>query len=86
MYEPLPGGRLRLVAVEYLVFADAWHAGNATPPVLMGQSFHYTGNPNRYGLPPFYALHVWAFKPNPHGTFVNWNPLVSCDRYTGPST
>lgn len=81
VYEPRPNGRMRLVAVEYLVFADAWHAVNETPPVLEGQVFHYTGSPNRYGLPPFYALHVWAWKHNAHGVFADWNPAVSCAAY-----
>jgi hypothetical protein len=77
------GGRLRLLGVEYVVIADAWHAQNPGPPVLMGQHFHYVGSPNRYGLPPFYELHVWAWKHNPHGMFVDWNPRVSCAEYTG---
>lgn len=81
VYEPQRDGGLRLAAVEFLVLAEAWDASHAMPPVLEGQSFHYTGSPNRYGLPPFYALHVWAWKHNPHGTFVNWNPNVSCDNY-----
>lgn len=82
VYEPLPGGRMRLVAVEYLVFADAWSgAGNTSPPVLMGQQFHYLGSPNRYGLPAAYILHVWAWKYNPNGMFSNFNPRVSCAYY-----
>ena len=40
--------------------------------------FHYN-TPNRYGIPAFYALHVWAWKSNPHGVFVDWNPRVSCE-------
>ncbi len=79
VYEPTRNGRLRLVAVEYIVFAEAWHAVTETPPVLMGQVFHYTGSPNRYGLPPFYALHVWAWKRNANGVFADWNPAVSCE-------
>lgn len=75
-------GRLRLLGVEYLVVADAWHAHTPTPPVLMGQHFHYVGSPNRYGLPPFYELHVWAWRDNPHGMFVDWNPAVSCEEFT----
>ncbi len=75
------GGRLRLVAVEFIVIAEAWHASNAAPPVLMGQHFHYVGSPNRYGLPAFYELHVWAWKDNPHGMFVDWNPAVSCEEF-----
>jgi hypothetical protein len=47
----------------------------------MGQVFHYTASPNRYGIPAFYALHVWAWKENPNGTFADWNPKVSCRDY-----
>lgn len=75
-------GRLRLLGVEYLVIAAAWHEKNAGPPALMGQHFHYVGSPNRYGLPPFYELHVWAWRDNPNGMFVDWNPAVSCEQYT----
>jgi hypothetical protein len=75
-------GRLQLVGVEYIVLADAWNAKNKTPPTLMGQTFHHTGSPNRYGIPAFYALHVWAWRHNPHGMFVDWNPQVSCEGYT----
>jgi len=78
MYEARDG-RLRLVGVEYIVLAEAWDARNQTPPVLMGQAFHLTASPNRYGIPAFYALHVWAWKHNPHGMFVDWNPKVSCE-------
>ena len=47
----------------------------------MGQLFHFFESPNRFGLPPFYTLHVWAWKDNPNGTFTNWNPDVSCDAF-----
>jgi len=45
--------------------------------------FHLFESPNRFGLPAFYTLHVWAWKENPSGTFVNWHPNVSCDAFTG---
>jgi hypothetical protein len=78
-------GRFRLVGAEFFMLADIWHAGGRTDtPILMGQLFHYNGAPNRYGLPPFYALHVWAWRDNPHGTYSNWNPNVSCDQFVGP--
>jgi hypothetical protein len=80
------GDRLRLLGVEYLVIAEAWHANNAAPPVLMGQHFQYVGSPNRYGLPAFYELHVWAWKDNPHGMFVDWNPRVSCEEFAPDGT
>lgn len=81
VYAPSRHDGLRLAAVEYLVIAEAWHKDHETPPVLEGQSFHFTDSPNRYGLPPFYALHVWAWKHNPFGTFVNFNPGVSCEAF-----
>jgi hypothetical protein len=81
VYEP-KNGQLQLVAVEYLVFAEAWDANNPSPPVLLGQLLHYVGSPNRYGLPAFYEVHVWAWKDNPNGMFADWNPDVSCAEYT----
>jgi hypothetical protein len=85
VYEPLPHGKVRLVAVDYLVFKDAWDATSAATPKLMGQLFHLFDSPNRYGLPAFYTLHVWAWKENPSGTFANWNPNVSCDAFNETS-
>jgi hypothetical protein len=85
LYEPQPNGRLRLTGADYLVFADAWNAKHSGPPELMGQLFHLFDAPNRFGLPPFYTLHVWAWKDNPNGTFTNWNPDVSCDGFSGQS-
>jgi len=76
-------GKLRLVGVEYIVLAEAWDANHDAPPVLVGQLFNYNSAPNRYGLPAFYELHVWAWKFNPTGVFADWNPLVSCEEYTG---
>ncbi|MGH2946330.1 MAG: hypothetical protein ACRDPC_08740, partial [Solirubrobacteraceae bacterium] len=78
VYEPQRNGRLRLVAVEYVVFKDAWDAANASPPTLFGRELHLIGAGNRYGLPPFYALHAWLWKHNPSGMFSDWNPRVSC--------
>ena len=76
------GRQFRLLGVEYLVIAADWHTTHADPPVLMGQHFQYVASPNRYGLPAFYELHVWAWRNNPHGMFVDWNPNVSCEDYT----
>jgi hypothetical protein len=82
IYEPLPGGGRRLIGADFLVFADAWHTGNTATPELMGQLLHLIESPNRYGLPAFYTLHVWAWKPNPAGAFVNWHSDVSCEAYS----
>jgi hypothetical protein len=84
IYEPQPDGRLRLIGADYLVFASAWHAANTDTPQLMGQLLHLFEAPNRFGLPDFYTLHVWAWRDNPDGTFTNWHPKVSCDAFTPP--
>ena len=70
MYEPMPDGKMALIAVEYIAFKG--------PASLDGQLFNFNGAPNRYGLDPFYELHVWAWKPNPRGAYADMNPDVSC--------
>jgi hypothetical protein len=82
IYEPTPGGGLRLTGADFLVIADQWNASHSGPPQLMGQLFHLFESPNRFGLPAFYTLHVWAWKPNPNGAFVNWHPNVSCQSFS----
>src|SRR3954471_18905814 len=81
IYEPTPNGGLKLIGADFLLFADAWDKKNQGPPELMGQLFHYWESPNRFGLPAFYTLHVWAWKENPNGAFVNWHPHVSCQSF-----
>jgi hypothetical protein len=70
LYEPQKNGKLRFVAVEYIVPFTAWTAGE--PPRLYGQSFHRN---EAFGL---WVLHVWHFRNNPSGVFADWNPTVSC--------
>jgi hypothetical protein len=80
VYEPRPNGRLRLVALEYIVFEEAWKmAGNTRPPTLFGRQFDFTPAANRYGIPAFYSLHLWIWKHNPSGLFAPYNPRVSCE-------
>jgi len=83
LVEPTRDGGIRITGADYLVIAADWeqnHPGEG-PPQLMGQLFHLFDAPNRFALPPFYTLHVWAWKDNPNGTFGNWNPNVSCDAF-----
>jgi hypothetical protein len=82
LYEPIGNGRVKLTGADYLVLADAWHAKHSSPPELMGQLLHLFEAPNRFGLPPFYTLHVWAWKDSPTGAFTNWHSNVSCDAFT----
>jgi hypothetical protein len=83
IYEPTPNGGRRLIGADFLVFAEAWHANNTGTPELGGQLMHLIEAPNRYGLPAFYTLHVWAWKPNRTGAFVNWHSDVSCEQFDG---
>ena len=71
MYEPRPDGSMELIAVEYITPKG--------PAELGGHLFSFTNAPNRYGLPAFYELHVWAWRENPTGAFADMNPDVSCD-------
>jgi hypothetical protein len=53
VYEP-KDGRLRLVAVEYVVDAATWLARHNAAPILEGQHFHFVNSPNRYNSPAFF--------------------------------
>ena len=79
IYEPVNGG-MKLVGVEFIVDQATWlKNNNNVPPVLEGQTFLLIDAPNRYGVPaPFFELHVWAWRDNPEGDFVDWNDHVSC--------
>jgi hypothetical protein len=85
IYEPQSNGELKLVGVEFIIFASALPSGAA--PQVEGHLMHYIdgptvprpkATPNRYGLPAFFELHVWAWKDNPQGSFVDWNDHVTC--------
>lgn len=70
LYAP-DNGRLRLVAVEWIVPAPIWPGGTANPPSLFGLDFHA-------GPPPLLVLHAWIWHNNPNGIFQDFNPRVSC--------
>jgi hypothetical protein len=79
IYEPLKDGKMQLVGVEFIVFATQWLAANKNaPPVLEGQVFQFVDSPNRFNIPAFFELHVWAWRDNPQGAFVDWNNQVTC--------
>ena len=86
IYEPLPDGAVRLVGVEFILLAPNWEEAHPEggAPQLDGHLMNYVGAPNRYGLPAFYELHVWAWEHNPNGSFADWNTLVSCDKQQPP--
>jgi hypothetical protein len=76
IYEPSSNGQYKLVGVEFIILASALPP-NAAPQVE-GHLMLYVDTPNRYGLPAFFELHVWAWRANPQGAFVDWNNHVSC--------
>ena len=86
IYEPMGNDTFRLVGAEFIELADHWaqmvQADSTLPPTprVDGHLMNYVGTPNRYGLPAFYELHVWAFSDNPRGIFGDWNTLVTCNR------
>ena len=76
VYEPRNDGTLKLVALEYLVLKDAWTG--ASKPDALRQGVRRDPGRQPYGLPAFYALHAWLWKPNPSGILFAWNPRVDC--------
>lgn len=83
VYAPDKHGRLKLAALEYVIFQGDWFADHAagTMPMLFGQDF-MPNDGTRFQIPPFFALHVWLFQDNPSGMFAPFNPNVSCDNAT----
>ena len=80
VYEPTKNGRLRLVAAEYVVFAEAWDAEHpGETPQLFGRDLALVPEGNRYELPAFYQVHAWLWKKNPHGMHADHNTRVSCE-------
>jgi len=72
-------GVARLVGVEFITPVPVWDAQHQDLPLLAGHHLQYFGAPNRYRLPALYELHVWAWRDNPNGNYVDWNPRVSCE-------
>jgi len=74
------------VGVEFIVLASVWQNqpdGATSTPALEGDLLNYESAPNRFGLPAFYELHVWAWEDNPKGSFADWNTHVTCEKQPG---
>lgn len=85
VYEPQADGSLELVAVENLVFKQAWEAaGNRQPPSFRGTPYLLledkpgTALDEAHNYEPHYELHAWVFRDNRLGTFAPFNPDVTC--------
>jgi hypothetical protein len=79
VYQPMPGGRLRLGAVEYFqADADQDLHTDTDRPYLFGLPFDGPMLGHEPGMPIHYDLHVWLYRHNPAGMFAAWNPRVHC--------
>lgn len=79
LYAPDENGRLRLAGVEYVVRdADGDLSTDEDRPTLFGQQFAGPMPGHVPGMPVHYDLHAWFWVENPHGTFTQFNPAVSC--------
>ena len=85
IYEPQPDGSLQLVAVENLVFAEAWRAsGRNAPPTFHGVPYDTmrddpaTAIDEAHLFEPHFDRHVWLYRENPNGIFAALNPAVTC--------
>lgn len=88
IYEPQADGSLELVAVENLVFKQAWEAaGNTEPPTYQGIAYDLmaddpsTSIDEAHMFMPHYDRHVWIYRENPNGVFAQYNPRVSCEHH-----
>ena len=72
LYEPQQNGRLRLVAVEYIIPYTAHSRDAAAPELFGGQKFKQNDAFQLWGL------HAWVWKNNPSGTFAAFNPTAHC--------
>jgi hypothetical protein len=88
IYEPKEDGALELVAVENLVFADAWRAaGHAAPPTFHGVPYDsMIDNPatavdEAHMFAPHFDRHFWLYRENPNGVFTPFNPAVTCENH-----
>jgi hypothetical protein len=86
IYEPQADGSMELVAVENLVFEEAWKASGKTEElVLNGRAWdHMADDPatpgdEAHGFMPHFDQHVWLFRENPMGTLMPFNPNVTCE-------
>lgn len=71
IYTMSGNGRLKLVAVEYVVFDPTL----AIAPTLFGQTYH---GPFTHGIPRHFELHAWLWLGNPDGVFAQYNDKVTC--------
>jgi hypothetical protein len=90
IYEPQADGSLALVAVENLVFAEAWRSGGRSDlPTFHGVPYDTmrddpgTATDEAHMFEPHFDRHVWLYRDNPNGIFAPFNPAVTCAHHRG---
>jgi hypothetical protein len=90
IYEPQADGSMELVAVENLVFIDAWtQSGETAPPSFHNLAYdEMVDNPETaldeaHNFQPHFDRHVWIYRENPNGVFTSFNPTVTCAHHAG---
>ena len=90
IYEPQADGSLELVAVENLVFAEAWRAsGRSAPPTFHGVPYDTmrddpnTATDEAHMFESHFDRHVWLYRDNPNGIFAPFNPAATCTSHRG---
>ena len=84
IYAPQPDGKLKLVAIENLVFEKALRANRKEVPIFAGHRYNYmvddpaTVADEAHGFAPHYDLHIWLYEKNPAGDFASFNPAIKC--------
>lgn len=87
VYEPRPDGSMELVAVENLVFKEAWDEAHDGPPTFHGLEYYpMVDNPRTeideaHHFRPHYELHLWVHRKNPIAVYSEWNPNVTCEHH-----
>lgn len=87
VYEPQADGSMELVAVENMVFREAWDAEHDSRPSFHGLEYYtMTDNPRTevdeaHMFRPHYELHLWVHRENPIAVYSEWNPRVTCEQH-----
>jgi hypothetical protein len=82
-----------LVGVEYALPLAVWVARDpankdpanpppqgAAVPSVDGHQMSFMAQPNRFGIPNMFYLHLWAWRYNPDGLSLDWNRTVTCTK------
>ena len=79
LYTKDAAGRLRLAGVEWFAAdPDQDLSTDEGRPTLLGQPFDGPMPGHEPGMPVHFDLHAWVWETNPAGTFMPWNPAITC--------